>query len=213
MGDRWVSIAEAAATMKIHPRTVERRAAAGKVESRRNDDGQVQVYLNLPDPEPTPPPAEPVSAGAFETVREMADRQVDIAAGSASALVRAAQAQAMRAEHQLDLARQEAGRSRREMQMAMALVAVMLLGVIVAVGWCTHTITADRDQAVAATEAARQANDELRHVRDQLADATKSEGELAAYKHGLATVIEQTRPVPATRPATFVERMSQVFAD
>ncbi len=55
MAERWVSIAEAAATMRIHPRTVERRAAAGKVESRRNDDGQVQVSLNLPEPDPSAP--------------------------------------------------------------------------------------------------------------------------------------------------------------
>ncbi len=212
---QWVSIAEAAAAMKIHPRTVERRAAAGKIESRRNDDGQVQVHLELAEPDPSP--AEPIAAEAFETVREMADRQVDIAAGSASALVRAAQEQAMRAEHQLDLARQDAGRYRRETQMAMSLVAVMLLGLIVAVGWCTHTITRDRDSAVIATESARQATGELQQVRDQLVSATAARaeavGELAAYKQGLATVVEQTRPHPATRPATLIERITQVLAN
>ncbi len=147
----------------------------------------------------------------------MADRQVDIAAGSASALVRAAQQQTMRAEHQLDLARQEAGRYRRETQMAVALVAVMLLFVIVAVGWCTHTITSDRDRAVTATDAARQATDDLRQTRDQLALAStaraQAEGELTAYKHGLATVVEQTRPHPTTRSATLAERITQVFND
>jgi hypothetical protein len=221
MAEHWVTIAEAAAALKIHPRTVERRAAAGKIESRRNDDGQVQVFLNLPDREPVPP--EPVPSEAFETVKEMADRQVDIAAGSASALVRAAQEQAMRAEHQLDLARQESGRYRRETQMAMALLAVMLLLVIVAVGWCTHTITDARDHAAMADVTAhmadvtaRTATAELVETRTQLAQATegraKAEGELTAYKAGLATVVEQTRPRPTTQPATLFGRLTQAFA-
>lgn len=215
MVEQWVSIAEAAAALSIHPRTVERRAAAGKIESRRNDDGQVQVHLALPNVEP--PLADPIPADAFETVREMADRQVDIAAGSASALVRAAQEQTLRAEHQSDLARQDAGRYRRETQMAMALVAVMLLFVIVAVGWCTHTITYDRDRAATATEVARQSNDELALARAALAVATTAQaeatGELNAYKRGLATVVEQTRPRPASRPVTLVERITQVFSN
>ena len=212
MPQQWVSIAEAAAALQIHPRTVERRAAAGKITARRNDDGQVQILLDVP--ESPDPPAEPIPSDALETVREMADRQVDIAAGSASALVRAAQQQAMRAEHQLDLAKQEAGRYRRETQMAVALVAVMLLFVIVAVGWCTRTITSDRDRANTATEVARQSTEELRATRLELASAAtaraQAEGALAAYKDGLATVVQQTRP--ATRPATWVDRVTQAFA-
>ncbi len=221
MAEQWVSIAEAAAAMRIHPRTVERRAAAGKIESRRNDDGQVQVFLDMPDAEPAVSQSAP--AEAFETVKEMADRQVDIAAGSASALVRAAQEQAMRAEHQMELARQESGRYRRETHMALALVAVMLLFVIVAVGWCTHTITDARDRATAAELAARNASvelvrttDKLAITSDKLAAATearaKAEGELTAYNQGVRTVIEQTRPHPATQPATIFARISQAFA-
>ena len=214
MSSQWVTIAEAAAAMQIHPRTVERRAAAGKIESRRNDDGQVQVFLDVPDPEPVAP--NPVPSEAFETVKEMADRQVDIAAGSASALVRAAQEQAMRAEHQMNLAREESGRYRRETQMATAMLAVMLLLIVVAVGWCTHTITDARDRAGNAETAARSASSELALLRTDLAAATvgraKAEGELAAYKGGLETVVEQTRPRPATQPTGFLNRLTQAFA-
>jgi hypothetical protein len=167
MPDQWLTIAEAAAMMKIHPRTVERRAAAGKLNARRNDDGQVQILIDVPDPTPDPV-AEPVSSEAFETVREMADRQVDIAAGSASALVRAAQEQAMRAENQTLLARQEAGRYRRETQMALALVAVVLLLVVVAVGWCTTTITSARDKAASEAEQARRAVDDARQATTEV---------------------------------------------
>ena len=218
MAHEWLSIAETAAMMRIHPRTVERRAAAGKLQSRRNDDGQVQVLIDVPASEPV---AEPVSAEAFETVREMADRQVDIAAGSASALVRAAQEQAMRADHQVTLAKQEAARYRRETQMALALVAVVLLFVVVAVGYCTSTITAARAEARTAREhadaadgSARRALDELASNREQLTAAksaqASAEGELKAYKAGVTTVIEQTRPVPATRPTTISGWMAQL---
>ena len=214
----WLTIAEAAALIKVHPRTVERRAAAGKIESRRNDDGQVQVLIDVPEPTPTGP--EPVSVEAFETVREMADRQVDIAAGSASALVRAAQEQAMRAEHQVELHKQEAGRYRREAQMAMALVALIFLLVLGAVMYGTSVITAakadaqgSRERAVVAEETAKRATNESAQAREQVSVAraakANAEGELKAYKAGVATVIEQTRP--ATRPATFFDRITAAF--
>src|SRR5215471_16775089 len=121
MPEQWMSVAEAAATMKVHPRTVERRIAANKIESRRSADGQVQILVTVPDI------VEPMSSQALDTVKELADRQVDIAAGSASALVHIAQEQAMRAESQLVLARQDAGRYHREAQMALGLVAAMLV--------------------------------------------------------------------------------------
>ena len=220
MTEQWMSIAEAAAAMKIHPRTVERRAGAGKLDSRRNDDGQVQVLVPVNPPEPHAPSPEPVSAEAFETVREMADRQVDIAAGSASALVRAAQEQAMRAEHQTTLARQEAGRYRRETQAAMLLVAVVLLAVIVAVGYCTSTITAARvdaqnarQAAAAAADVVKRATDDAASARDQIAAAktaqARAEGALAATNSGIETVIRQTRP--ATRPLSVVDRIAAAF--
>ena len=127
MPEEWLSVAQAAAAMKVHPRTIERRMVANKIEFRKNEDGQVQVLVSLPDIEPV---AEQVSSEAFETVKELANQQVDIAAGSASAIVRVAQEQAMRAENQLLLARQDAGRYRRESRFAVGLVAGILLLVI-----------------------------------------------------------------------------------
>ncbi len=212
MPEEWLTIAEAAAVMKIHPRTVERRAAAGKLLSRRNDDGQVQILIDRPELQSA---SEPVSAEVFETVREMADRQVDIAAGSASALVRAAQEQAMRAENQLAIARQDAGRHRREAQMAMSLVAAMLLSLIVAVGWGAHTMTDAHDRATTAAADARQAIADDNRDREQLAAASsardKAMGELAAYKSWQAAVVEQARPQPATQPTSFLARLSRAM--
>src|SRR4051794_1112371 len=177
MPEQWMSVAEAAATMKVHPRTVERRLAAGKIESRRGADGQVQILVTVPDVvvEPT------MSSQALDTVKELADRQVDIAAGSASALVRIAQEQAMRAENQLILARQDAGRYRKEAQMAAGLVAAMLIMVMVAVGWCTHSITAARADARLAGDRAAQAADAARTAQvDRDAERTKFDDAIVA---------------------------------
>jgi hypothetical protein len=223
MPEQWLSVAEAAASMKVHPRTVERRIAAGKIQSKKNDDGQVQVLITLPDT------VEPVSSEAFETVKELANQQVDLAVGSGSALVRVAQEQAMRAENQLLLARQDAGRYRREAKWAMGLVACILILVIAAVGWCTRTITnaqsdarqaVDKaalasDNAAKAAEDARTAQASLAAEQDRTHEAliakAKAEGELAAYKTELSGVVQMTQKPPATRPANLVERMTQAF--
>jgi len=225
MPEQWMSVAEAAAAMKVHPRTVERRIAANKIESRRNDDGQVQILVNVPDTIEAPAATPSIHSDALVTVRELADRQVDIAAGSASALVRVAQEQAHRAENQLLLAREDAGRYRREAQMALGLVACTLLAVIVAVGWCAHAITAakaDADSAGAraatAADVARQAvadRDDLRsQLQRSMVGQAKAEGELAAYRTELATVVEQTkrRAAASTQPSTLVTRIEQAFA-
>jgi hypothetical protein len=217
MPAQWMSVAEAAASMKVHPRTIERRLAADKIDSRRSDEGQLQVLVMVPDT------AHLMSEGALETVRELADRQVDIAAGSASALVHVAQQQAMRAENQLILARQDAGRYRKEAQMGLAFVAAMLLFVIVAVGWCAHIITAARgdarlasDRATQAAELARIAQVDRDAERNRFDDAivarAKAEGELTAYNTELVSVIQKSHNRPATQPANLVERLTEAFA-
>src|SRR5215213_9050874 len=106
MPDKWMTVAAAAATLNVHPRTIERRIASNKIECRRTDDGQQQVLIDVPDTaEPGPDP--------LETVRELAQDQVSLATGSASALVKFAQDDAQRARNELSIARQEADTARR----------------------------------------------------------------------------------------------------
>lgn len=222
MPEQWLTVAEAAAAMKVHSRTVERRIAAGKIDSRRNDDGQLEVLLDVPDVVRSPEPPPPPTIDPLETVREMADRQVDIAAGSASALVRVAQAQAMRAENQLLLARQDAGRYRREAQMALALVAVMVVLVIVAVAWGTAAITnaqanarsADRMAAVA-SETARTAERTLESTRDKLEKSVVAraevEVELNRYHAQPAALRELPQPPTAPPPTNVLDRIATWF--
>ena len=236
MPEQWMTVAEAAAAMKVHPRTVERRVSAGKIESRRGEDGQTEVFVLTPAFAAETAQAgssSPPVADALETVREMADRQVDLAAGSASALVRFAQEQAMRAENQLVLARQDADRYRRESHMALALVAAMFFIVLVGVGWGMSTVTNARatarsasekaaDTAVSARQAvadatavARQAQSDFNVVRnrldDEVAARSKAEGELIAYKTGASNPRLGGPSAAATQPANLLDRIGDLF--
>ena len=107
MSDTWMSMAEAAASLKVHPRTTERRIAGGKIQTRRGDDGTLQVLIDLPDMSDTAPD----NRNALETVRELAADQVTLATGSASALVKFAQDDAIRSREEVTIVRQDARRA------------------------------------------------------------------------------------------------------
>ena len=138
MPDTWMTLAQAAASLNVHPRTIERRIAGGKIQARRADDGQLQVLVALPDTSDTAPDS------ALETVRELAADQVILAKGSASALVKFAQDDAMRSRDELVLVRQDAGRARHSALAAWCVVAAMSIGVCVAVGWTAQRIAASQ---------------------------------------------------------------------
>ncbi len=216
MSEHWMSVAQAAASMQVHPRTIERRIVSGKIQSHRSEDGQVQVLVNAPDT------VGQAHDTAMETVKELADRQVDIAAGSASALVRIAQDQAMRAEGQLGVALADARRNRQEARVAMGLVASMLVLVVIAVGWSTHAITRSEGDARLSAERATRAADEANAAtadrnaeRARLDEAivaqAKAEGELTAYKAELASTIERPGNRPTTQPVNLIARLEEAF--
>jgi hypothetical protein len=216
MSEQWMSVAQAAASMQVHPRTIERRIASQKIQSRRSEGGQVQVLVNVPDT------VGQAHDTAMETVKELADRQVDIAAGSASALVRIAQDQAMRAESQLGVALADAGRSRREAQLSVGVAAALLILLMVVVGWSAHATTkaqgdarVSAERAIEASEAARSAMADRNAERSRLDDAmiarAKAEGELTAYKAELVSSIERPGNRPTTQPANLIARLEQAF--
>src|SRR5436189_2915035 len=171
MPDKWMTVAAAAATLNVHPRTIERRIASGKIESRRTDDGQLQVLINAPDD----PPA---GAEAFETVKELAQDQVSLATGSASALVKFAQADAERARHELDLVRHDAGRARQSAKLAWLAVSAMAAAVCIAVGWTTHRITRSDDDIRVLTQQAQAIQRDADRMRNER-DAALTEAEQA----------------------------------
>ena len=215
MPDKWMTVAAAAATINCHPRTIERRIASGKIESRRTDDGQLQVLINAPDD----PPA---GAEAFETVKELAQDQVSLATGSASALVKFAQDDAQRARHELDIIRQDAGRARDSAKTAWIAVSLMAVAVCAAVGWTTWKITRTTDDIRTLTqqaEATRQDADRMRFERDAaLRDAQSAKlaaaetaGHLDAVNDQINEVKDQLKQSgnrPTTRPATFMQKLA-----
>lgn len=211
MPDKWQTIAEAATTLKVHPRTIERRIAGGKIQTRRTDDGQLQVLVAVPDTPDTTPDT------AIEAVRELAADQVTLATGSASALIRFAQDDAIRSRDELSLVRHDAGRARRSALVAWCVVALLGIGVTVAVGWTASTITRARadvnslNERAAAVERETQKliaerNDALARASAAEAQAAESSGRLAAYK-------EQADNRPTTRPASLIQRMAAAIAE
>ena len=213
MSDTWMSIAEAAASLKVHPRTIERRIAGGKIQTRRADDGLLQVLINLPD---TPDDALD-NTNALETVRGLAADQVSLATGSASALVKFAQDDAIRSREEVAFVRQDTRRARIGALIAWCVVALVGVGVTVAVGWTAQKITranedvrhlsdyvdkmeAETQKLIAERDAARQ---EVQQAKIASAEAT---GKLAAY-------VEQANNRPTTRPTNLIGRLASAFSD
>jgi hypothetical protein len=208
MPDKWMTLAAAAATLNVHPRTIERRIASQKIQIRRTDDGQLQVLINVPDTADAAP-------DPLETVKELAHDQVTLATGSASALVKFAQDDAIRARQELELVRQDAGRARHEAKIAWSAMAAMGLAICVAVGWTSFRIARTSEQLRIIDEQTAQVraqSEQLMAERDQarqeaenahIAQA-KADGALSAY-------VQQSVKRPTTRPTGIVSRIASLF--
>jgi hypothetical protein len=220
MPDKWMTVAAAAATLNVHPRTIERRIASNKIESRRTDDGQLQVQIDVPDTaDPAPDP--------LETVRELAQDQVSLATGSASALVKFAQDDAQRARTELSIARQQADSARRGARLAWVAVAIMTIGVCGAVGWVTRKVTqSDSDirtlnERAALMEHEAQQLLEERNKAQSLAqaaevDRAEAAGRLAAYieqnEKQAQILAARSDKRPTTKPSTLIQRIASAIA-
>ena len=220
MPDKWMTVAAAAASLNVHPRTIERRIASNKIESRRSDDGQLQVLIDVPDT------AEPAT-DPFDTVRELAQDQVSLATGSASALVKFAQDDAQRARTELSIARQDADSARRGARRAWAAVALMTITVCGAVGWVSHKVTKADADIRSLTERARLMENEAQQLLDERnkaqtlarsADVERAEaaGRLAAYveqsEKQAEILAEQSDKRPTTKPTTLIQRIAGAIA-
>lgn len=217
MPDKWTTLAAAAASLNVHPRTIERRIVSNKIQSRRSDDGQMQVLIDVPD-------MPDAASNPLETVRELAQDQVSLATGSASALVKFAQDDAQRARTDLSMARQESERARRGARLAWAAVALMTVTICAAVGWVSHKVTQAHADIRALNERAqlieREAQQLLaeRNAAQGLAqaaevDRAQTTGKLAAYieqAEKQAEILADKRPT--TRPASLLERLAGAMA-
>ena len=223
MSDKWMSVAAAAASLNVHPRTIERRIASGRIQSRRGEDGQVQVLINAPDAAPDnvapQPPPNTVPNEALETVKELAQDQVSLATGSASALVRFAQDDALRARQELSVVRLGVTRARRDARFAWSAVALMGAAIIVAVGWTTQRLTrADADVRLINSRTAEMEIENQRLARER--DDARSDAERAHLAQAQATgrlagYIDQALAPgkrPTTRPANLFQRLADAIS-
>lgn len=211
MPEQWVSVVEAAATLKVHTRTIERHIKSGKIESRRAEDGQLQVLIDMPEQPSMAPDALSVVAG-------QAENQVQLALGTTSAIVRTAQEDARLARRDAERAWDETHSARRGARVAWIGVALMAAGIVGAVGWSSARMTRATVELEHATgqlqklsDEVGQASDEKDHLRTELnlehERRARAEGELAGR---MAAIVGQ-RP-PATRPANLLDRLANVLS-
>jgi hypothetical protein len=209
MPDKWLTLAAAATALNVHPRTIERRIASAKIQSRRTDDGQLQVLINVPDaPDNTLDP--------LETVKELAQDQVSLATGSASALVRFAQDDAQRARHELERVRQEAVRARQGARAAWISVAGMGLAIVVAVGWTSHKLTQSTEQLRNLDHQSARVQAEAQQLmieRDEARSQTNQARIEQANTAGRLAAIERASDKrPTTQPQNIFQRVAGVLA-
>jgi hypothetical protein len=226
----WQSVEEAAVTLGISTRTLHRRISKGEVETRLAD-GRREVLVCLPDPDPAyEEPAEVTdTADAVErligsngpsdnqTAIILAEKEVALA----NEKVRRTELALAAFQHTTSLMEKEASRSRMSARVAWIAVAVLSVGVYVAVGWTASQVTAFRtnnanlsrqlDRTGAELEQRSGDVERYRNERDQAKQAAaRIEGELSVTKATLAATVGRR---PATQPSGFFERLAKLAGD
>jgi hypothetical protein len=224
----WQSVEEAAVTLGISTRTLHRRIAKGDVETRL-EDGRREVLVCLPDPEPEvaeepvevsdsytmPASFNPPTSSNNNTAIILAEKEVALA----NEKVRRTELALAAFQHTSTLLQEEASRTRVSARCAWAAVAVLSVGVYVAVGWTASQVTSFRtnnanlarelNQATATATAKSVEAEKYRDERDQARQASaRMEGELSATKATLAAAAKK----PTTQP-TLLEKLARIAAD
>jgi hypothetical protein len=227
MAYAWQSVEEAAVTLGISTRTLHRRISKGEVETRL-ENGRREVLVCLPDEEvqfdpdtsdvpdtitiPTPATSAAIAAeqgGASSTSIILAEKEIQLA----NEKVRRTELALAAFQHTSTLLQKEATRTRISARCAWAAVAVLSVGVYVAVGWTAAQVTKYRtdnanlnQQLKVVAEVADKASadrERYREERDRAREtAARADGELVATK---ASMVRK----PATQP-TLLEKMGLV---
>lgn len=221
MTDHWITIEQAAVSLGLSVRTVNRHITAGKLQSRLHE-GRREVLIGASDATSNASsannttPANALYAGEhvpdpmavdYETVLALADNAAD----KADLAVSAYQTLARSADDRIHT-------TRRATYVAWTLVGVMTLGALGAVGWTSHALTRAsvenrhlHEQVTTVTAMADEASGECDDLRRALADArdqaARAEGKLTAYKEPrpVTVVIE-----PTTQPS-LADRLASIF--
>lgn len=230
MAYAWQSVEEAAVTLGISTRTLHRRISKGEVETRL-ENGRREVLVCLPDEEiqfeeeapdvmgdvtdsvtiPTPSTSAAIAAeqqgGSTSII--LAEKEIQLA----NEKVRRTELALAAFQHTSTLLQKEATRTRISARCAWAAVAVLSVGVYVAVGWTAAQVTKYRtdnanlnQQLKVVTDVADKTaaeRERYREERDRAREtAARADGELAATK---ASLVRK----PATQP-TLLEKFGLV---
>jgi hypothetical protein len=194
MADSWQTIEQAAVSLRLSVRTVNRHIAAGKLQSRLNE-GRREVLVNPSDAsaagvgafertESKPPQASHTTVESASTVSVDAETVLalaDNAAEKAEMAVTAYQTLARMADTQMKQVRQNA-------RFAWMAVAVMAIATTVMVGWTSHRWTR---MSIEADSRLTTAEGENTQLRQQLAADE-------AKVHELSTSLERVRTEQAS---------------
>lgn len=219
----WQSVEEAAVTLGVSTRTLHRRISKGEVETRL-EEGRREVLVCLPDfeveieqpaqPAPTAQTASASVGSDQQTAIILAEKEVALA----NEKVRRTELALAAFQHTSTLLQQEAARTRISARCAWAAVAVLSVGVYVAVGWTAAQVTSFRTNNANLTQQLNQATatasqktaeaEKYRDERDQAKEAAaRVEGELSATKATLAV------KKASTQPSGFLERLARLAGD
>jgi excisionase family DNA binding protein len=215
MSENWMTIEQAAVALGLSVRTVNRHINAGKLQSRLTD-GRREVLSGTADSSPggqssvnssplviADQPGANSPAIDYETVLALADNAAD----KAELAVSAYQTLARTADERI-LA------TRRLSYVAWALVAMMTLSALAAVGWTSHKLTraaVETDQLQRQVSSAAALADSADHECDDLRRALIEAREQAARAEGRLAGYSETRQTePAARP-TLTERIASIF--
>ncbi len=216
MNENWTTIEQAAVTLGLSVRTVNRHINAGKIQSRLNE-GRREVLIDSAMTAgvvgQAAVDAEQITIADqlartddtvdYETVLALADNAAD----KAELAVSAYQTLALHSEERVRT-------TRRLSYAAWSLVAMLAVVAIVSVGWTSSKLTRAavetehlEQQVTTAAAQANQADNECDDLRRALADAR----EHAARAEGrLATYTETRQATPTTRP-TLSDRIASIF--
>jgi hypothetical protein len=219
MSFAWQTVEQAAVTLGISTRTIARRIAKGELESRLNN-GRREVYIQIPQaakpqaaahaPETIDADFTEVEAEPTPSYEETIRHTVSAAAsnfGSAdvetSTALILAEDRARRAEMAITviqqstaLVREEVHRARFGARWAWGVVALMAVGVMVAVGWTTQNLTKSQAQTESLRDKVTVVNANSEQLERQAkADRERLEAELAAARQAAAKAEGQLEEV------------------
>lgn len=201
----WLNTRQAAAALGITERSVLRRIAGGKLPNRLDDAGRRLVAVELPDVEPDAVVTPVMTADTVVTDDDVTRPDAGHDSGMLSVLVddarRSMQVAVVTAQQLARLSEMHADRYRSSSRIAWALVGLLTVVVMVAVGFVTFKLTRTDDQLrqLTAAVAAAQVH-QVDPDRDQLNAARP------------AALVMTPSTQPTTRP-TLLTRLASLLDD